>query len=71
MRRAGGLHHFQNVRVARYDDAGSARFDTAQEGGVVPAGIAADVRHQYGDFLACETRRFRPYPSCLASSMLP
>lgn len=59
------VHHFQNVRVARYDDAGSARFDAAQEGGFVPTGIAADVRHQYGDFLACETRRFRPYPSCL------
>ena len=29
------------------------------------SGIAADVRHQYGVFLACETRRFRPYPSCL------
>ena len=59
------VHHLQNVRVARYDDAGAARFDAAQEGRFVPAGIAADVRHQYGDFLACEARRFRPYTPCL------
>ena len=52
----GVVFYFQNVRVARDEQAGRSREEHAADAAVVMAGIAADVVHEHVGGFAAEAQ---------------